>query len=97
MEIYTATAIIAGILMVFILTRLLHKLVYEIAIMGAIYGATEWWRYWGVASLGLPPAPEWIYIFTASLAATWIIMRILFIFSLFIPQLVPISMWINGR
>ena len=89
--------IIAGILFVLITVRILPKLVYEIAFLGAIFGFFELWHYHGTAFLGMPDLPLVFLQFAAALGLTWIVLRLILIFSLFIPQLKPIVMILEGK
>lgn len=95
--VWTNHPVIAGILFVIITIRILPKLVYEIAFLGAIFGFFELWHYHGTAFLGMPDMPLVFLQFAAALGLTWIVLRLILIFSLFIPQLKPIVTLMEGR
>lgn len=94
-------AVFLGIAFVLIGIRLLPKLVYEIALFGAVFGLPQIWHYWGSAFLNLPELPIAILQFTAAGALAWALLRIMFILSLFPSPIQPIlrmfSTFVNGR
>lgn len=98
----TYIPIILGIAFVLLGVRFLPKLVYELAFFGAIFAAIEWWKYWGAGLdvfgwFTIPPVPEPVFLFGAAFSFTWILLRLIIIFSLFIPQLRIVSAILEGK
>ena len=89
-------ALILGMAFVFFLVRVLGKW-SEVIIFIVIFGGMEWWKYWGVPMLGLPQAPDLLYMATAAFIFTWIVLKIIDLLSMFIPFLVPIRKIIEGE
>jgi hypothetical protein len=94
--------VLIGIAFVFVSIRVLHTLILEVVWFGAILGFIELYHYQGVVFLGWPDLPSWLLIAGASAMITWIVLRVIYVFSLLpVPFLQPIFMtvsgWVNGR